>query len=105
MTVQIRHLGAAFSRPSDSPHGPLEEPYALHLFGVPLTEETAESIGRRQDELAASLPVSGRKPLTFLAPSEGLTDALPEASMQRLRRLKQERDPRGTVRGNVGILG
>lgn len=105
MTVQIRHLGAALAGPSDSPHGPLEEPYALYLFGVPSTEEASEGIGRRQSELAAALPVSGRKPLTFLAPGESLPDALPEASMQRLRRLKQERDQRGTVRGNVGILG
>lgn len=40
----------------------------------------------------------------LLAPSQCLADALPETSMQRLRRLKQERDPRGTVRGNVGIV-
>jgi hypothetical protein len=65
----------------------------------------SEGIGRRQGELAAALPVSGRKPLTFLAPGEGLPDALPEASMQRLRRLKQERDAHGRVKGNFGILG
>ncbi|HEX7352034.1 FAD-binding oxidoreductase [Brachybacterium sp.] len=105
MTAQIRHLGAAFAQPSDSPHGPLDEPYGLYLFGVPSSEEAAEEIGHRQAELADSLPVSGRTPLTLLAPSQDLSAALPDASVQRLRRLKHERDPRRTVRGNVGIMG
>lgn len=105
MTVQLRHLGAAFAQPSDSPHGPLEEPYALHLFGMPASEDVAEEIGRRQTEIAESLPVSGRKPITFLAPSEGLAAALSETSTRRLRQLKQARDPRGLVSGNVGIAG
>ncbi|MFD0473597.1 hypothetical protein ACFQ0B_39050 [Nonomuraea thailandensis] len=35
LSVQVRQLGGAFARPSDSPQGPLTEPYALYLFGIP----------------------------------------------------------------------
>lgn len=103
MTVQIRHLGGALAGPSDSPHGPLREPYAMFMFGVPTSPEIGEAIGAKQAALAAALPVTGRKPITFLNPSEGLADALPEASVQRLRRLKDRHDPRGIIRGNVPI--
>lgn len=104
MAVQIRHLGGALARPSDSPHGALSEPYAVYMFGVPATTEAAAAIGTKQAGLAAALPASGRKPITFLNPAERLSDALPEASMQRLRKLKDERDPRRIVQGNFSIL-
>lgn len=104
MTVQIRHLGGALAGPSDSPHGPLTEPYAAYLFGVPTDPTVARAITAKQSALAATLPVSGRKPVTFLNPSERLTGALPAASIDRLRRLKAVRDPAGLIRGNFGIL-
>lgn len=104
MTVQIRHLGGALARPSDSPHGALAEPYAVYMFGVPTSPEVAESITLRQSELAASLPVSGRKPISFLSPSERLSDALSSSSLQRLRRLKDEYDPTLIVHGNFSLL-
>jgi hypothetical protein len=103
MTVQIRHLGGALSQPSDSPHGPLREPYAVYLFGVPASAEIAASIRATQERLIASLPVTGRKPITFLAPSESLAQALPATSLQRLRRLKDVRDPDGIIRGNFDL--
>ncbi|MGP4916849.1 FAD-binding oxidoreductase [Brachybacterium tyrofermentans] len=105
MTVQLRHLGGAFAQNTDNPHGALEEPYAAYLFGVPSSPEVAAGIRDRQAELAASLPVSGRKPISFLSPTETLAAALPDTSMQRLRRLKEERDPQQTLRGNFSILG
>lgn len=105
MTVQVRHLGGALARPSDSPHGPLAEPYAVYLFGVPRSPDDADSISIRQAELAAALPVSGRKPISFLNPSEQLSDALPAASLQRLRRLKLRYDPHGIIRGNFRLPG
>ncbi|WP_109507211.1 FAD-binding oxidoreductase [Nocardioides speluncae] len=104
MGVQVRHLGGAFASPSDSPHGPLSEPYAVYMFGIPATPELAASIGAKQAALADALPASGRKPATFLNPTERLSDALPDASMQRLRRLKADRDPRGIIQGNFSIL-
>lgn len=105
MTVQIRHLGGALAEGTGNPHGALEEPYAVYLFGVPSTPEVAAGISDRQAELASALPVSGRKPITFLSPTETLASALPDASMQRLRRLKEELDPQQTLRGNFSILG
>lgn len=105
MTVQVRHLGGALARPSDSPHGPLAEPYAVYLFGVPRSPDDADSISIRQAELADVLPVSGRKPISFLNPSEHLSDALPAASLQRLRQLKRHYDPHGIIRGNFRLPG
>jgi hypothetical protein len=104
MTVQIRHLGGALARPSDSPHGPLTEPYAVYMFGVPSSPVVADAIGAKQRSLASDLPVSGRKPLTFLNPTETLGDALPAASIERLRRIKATHDPAGTIRGNFSTM-
>ncbi|MGC5166208.1 FAD-binding oxidoreductase [Luteimicrobium sp. DT211] len=103
--VQVRHLGGALARPSDSPHGPLTEPYAVYLFGLPLGPDVAAAVAARQAELAAELPTSGRKPVTFLAPHESLADALGAASLERLRALKADRDPRGVLRSNFPVHG
>lgn len=104
LSVQVRHLGGALSQPSDSPYGPLVEPYAVYMFGVPATAEISESIVNKQAAVANSLPISGRKPVTFLNPSEDLTDALPAASIERLRLLKTQRDPERVIRGNFSVL-
>ncbi|GAA3428732.1 FAD-binding oxidoreductase [Streptosporangium nondiastaticum] len=104
MTVQIRHLDGAFSQPSDSPHGPLTEPYAVYMFGSPTDPDTANAIASKQRALAEALPTSGRKPLTFLNPNETLGDALPTASLQRLRQIKTIHDPAGTIRSNFSAM-
>lgn len=100
MSVQIRHLGGALARPSDSPHGPLTEPYAVYMFGAPSDPVAATTITAKQQALATALPTSGRKPVTFLNPSESLADALPAEAIDRLRRIKAERDPAGLFRSN-----
>lgn len=103
MTVQIRHLGGALAQPSDSPHGPLREPFALYMFGVPSSTAVREAILDRQAALADTLPTGGRVPLSFLDPSRRLSDALPAPSIRRLQSLKSRLDPAGLLRGNVGI--
>ncbi|MFW6599972.1 FAD-binding oxidoreductase [Propionibacteriaceae bacterium Y2011] len=103
MAVQLRHLGGALAGPSDGPHGPLVEPYALYLLGPAPTPELARAVSARQAELVAFLPISGRKPVTFLNPTEELSDALSPASLERLRRLKDERDPDRIIRGNFAV--
>ncbi|MGO1407227.1 MAG: FAD-binding oxidoreductase [Brachybacterium sp.] len=103
MMVQIRHLGGAFARPSDSPHGPLTEPFGLYLFGVPTSRGSRAAIRARQAQLTAALPTSGRVPLSFLDPSRRLSDALPEPSLRRLRALKSRLDPAGLLHGNVEV--
>ena len=103
--VQIRHLGGALASASDSPHGALHEPYALYTLGLPLDENIAVDVETKQRLLAESLPVSGRKPVTFLNPSESLADALPQASIARLRTIKLDRDPTNVFRSNFGATG
>lgn len=105
MTAQVRHLGGALTEPSDSPHGPLPEPYALYLFGVPSDPATVRGIEAKQRELLSGLPVAGRKPVTFLNRDEQLADALPAAAVERLRRIKTERDPDGGIRSNLSAHG
>jgi FAD/FMN-containing dehydrogenase len=95
MAVQVRHLGGALARHSDSPHGALAEPYLAYLFGVP-----SPAVADRQRVLAAALPTSGRKPATFLNPDENLSDALGPDALTRLRALKADRDPNGIFRAN-----
>ena len=100
LSVQIRHLGGAFTRPSDSPHGPLTEPFALYLFGLP-TDPAA--VLAKQARYAESLPVSGRKPFTFLNPRESVADAFSPAAVARLRTIKQAVDPKGVFRGSFPV--
>ncbi|GAA4619721.1 FAD-binding oxidoreductase [Actinoallomurus vinaceus] len=104
LSVQIRHLGGAFTQPSDSPHGPLTEPYALYLFGIPTDPATAQAVADRQRVLAEALPVSGRKPLTFLNPGETVADAFAPASLARLRDVKHRHDPHNVFRSNFPVL-
>lgn len=105
LSVQLRHLGGAFAQPSDTPQGPLTDPYLLYLFGLPLDPDLTARVIERQGALAAALPVTGRKPMTVLSSNESLADAIPPASMDRLRRIKAEQDPAGRFRSNFGVLG
>ncbi len=100
MSVQIRHLGGAFAQPSDTPHGPLLAPFAAYMFGAPGVTGSAAEIVAKQGALAAALPTTGRKPVTFLGPTEQLADALPAEAIERLRAIKSERDPQGLFRSN-----
>jgi len=102
--VQVRHLGGALADASDSPSGPLTEPYAVNLLGVPTDAAAAAAIRGRQREIVAALPVSGRKPVTFLGAGERLSDALRPETVERLRRIKAERDPGNVIRANVSVL-
>jgi FAD/FMN-containing dehydrogenase len=104
--VQIRHLGGALSGACDSPHGPVSEQYLLYLLGLPFTPELAEAIHARQAEFAAVFEqaATGRKPFTFLAPSDRAAAAFGPDALARLRRIKRERDPLATIRSNYPVL-
>ncbi|MEV4313223.1 FAD-binding oxidoreductase [Actinocrispum sp. NPDC049592] len=101
LSVQIRHLGGAFAQPSDSPHGPLTEPYAIYLFGLP-----GDGVPARQNDLITDLTphISGRKPFTYLAPGENAAAAITPDALTRLRTIKRERDPQGVFRSNFPVL-
>lgn len=100
LSVQIRHLEGAFARRSDSPHGPLTEPYALYMFGIPTTPATADAVAGKQSAFADALPISGRKPFTFLNPDETAANAFTPEALARLRRIKTRHDPHNTFRSN-----
>jgi FAD/FMN-containing dehydrogenase len=105
LSVQIRHLDGALARPSDSPHGPLAEPYALYLFGIPTDPATAEAVTAKQRTLADALPASGRKPFTFLNTDETVTDVFTPDVLARLRGIKRHHDPRNVFRANFPVEG
>ncbi|GAA2662533.1 FAD-binding oxidoreductase [Streptomyces aculeolatus] len=107
LSVQLRHVGGALARPSDSPHGALAEPYLLYFFGVPFSPEVAAGIPPRRDGLLEALGsyVSGRKPYTFLGPGESAADAFGAGSLARLRAVKRARDPQGVFRSNYPVGG
>jgi len=103
LSVQLRHLGGAFTRPSDSPHGPLTEPFALYLYGIPRDPAIAEAVAAKQVALAGALPTSGRKPFTFLNPTETVADAFTPDVVARLRTIKSHNDPGGVFRSNFPV--
>lgn len=94
LSVQVRHLGGAPARPTDNPHGPLNELFSVYLFGLPTTEEVAESITEKQAELGQALPTSGRKLQHFRVG--------PAAAVQsRLRQAETSGDMRDHVSDSV----
>ena len=103
LSVQVRHLGGALARPSDSPHGPLAEPYLLYLFGIPADPAKAEAVTAKQREMADALPISGRKPFTFLNPDETVADAFTPDVLARLRDIKYRTDPHNVMRSNFPV--
>ncbi|WP_262391513.1 FAD-binding oxidoreductase [Nocardiopsis sp. CNR-923] len=107
LLAQVRHLGGALAGPSHSPQGPMAEPYALYMFGVPGTPEAAAGVRARQEEFAAALApyVSGRTPFTLLSPGKTAASAFPAGALERLREVKRDRDPRGVIRSNYPVLG
>jgi hypothetical protein len=105
LSAQLRHLGGAFTRPSDSPHGPLAEPYALYLFGLPTDPAAADAVSRRQRDFAEALPTTGRKPFTFLTPTETVADAFTPDVLVRLRDLKHHHDPHNVFHANFPVRG
>jgi hypothetical protein len=103
LSVQLRHLGGALARPSDSPHGALTEPYLLSMLGVPGRGVTARDITAAQDRLAAASPVSGRTPFTFLEPRQAAADAFAPGVLARLRDIKHRYDPGNLFRGSFPV--
>ncbi|GAA2642604.1 FAD-binding oxidoreductase [Nonomuraea recticatena] len=93
ISVQIRHLGGALARPSDSAAGQVDEPYLLYMFGLPGVEEKQRKIAE-----------GGRKPFTFLSPDESAAAAFPAGTLERLRDIKRRHDPANVFRSNYPVL-
>ncbi|GAB4583070.1 FAD-binding oxidoreductase [Nocardia sp. IFM 10818] len=108
LNIQIRGLGGALaeSRPDGGARGPVTEPYALYLLGLGLPhllEDIRARFGDLVDALGAH--ITGAKPYTFLAPGESAAAAFDQATLTRLRDIKQARDPHNVIRANFPVLG
>ena len=89
----MRRLGGALTRPHHGPHGTIDEPYAVGLFGIPFTPDHDPALVAKQNALVAALgdAVVGRKPFTFLGSTETAAAAFRPADLARLREIKAER--------------
>lgn len=105
--IQIRHIGGALARtrPDGGARGPVTEPYLAYLLGLGLPQ-LADAVRGRRDEIVDALGAhsSGRKPFTFLSAGESAAAAFDDATLARLRALKQARDPQGVIRSNYPVL-
>ena len=108
MLVQIRGLGGAFATgsPGDGAVRPVPEPFQLFALGVPAVPELAAAIphGFAAVDAALGASVSPHRMPNFTG--EGQQDAAGYDSdrLARLRRIKLERDPYGTIRSNKPVL-
>ncbi|NUR28392.1 MAG: FAD-binding oxidoreductase [Catenulispora sp.] len=103
--LQVRHLGGALAQDRPGPHGPLTEEYAVYMVGLALTPEAGAAVAAKQAELTARLgdAVTGRKPVTFLGPTDTLSDAFSPEQTERLRTTKQKWDPQGRFVSNFPV--
>ncbi|MET9486625.1 FAD-binding oxidoreductase [Nocardia sp. NPDC006630] len=106
LAMEIRHLGGAFARASDSAAGQLTAPYCLIAIGMVTTPESKAAIqARRQQYRDALRPVlADRAPFTFLTPGDTAARAFPPATLTRLRAIKHSHDPHAVIRANYPVL-
>ncbi|MFB7718471.1 FAD-binding oxidoreductase [Nocardia sp. NPDC056100] len=105
--MEIRHLGGAFAKPSDSAAGQMTAPYCLIAIGiVPTPESRAAFESRRQQYRDALRPVlADRAPFTFLTPGDSTARAFPPDTLTRLHATKRSHDPHAVIRANHPVLG
>ncbi|GAA1996199.1 FAD-binding oxidoreductase [Catenulispora subtropica] len=105
LAVQVRHLGGALAEERPGPHGALSEEYAVYMLGLALTPEGGAAVAAKQAELTARLgdAVTGRKPMTFLGPTDSLAHAFSAEEMDRLRATKKKWDAEGRFVANFPV--
>ena len=108
MIVQLRHLGGALARgtESDGPVGAITEPYQLFSLGVPMSPELAVALemGLAGLQVAMDGHLSGRTPYTFLCADSDPGRAFSATALERLRQIKRSVDPNGVIRSNRPVL-
>jgi FAD/FMN-containing dehydrogenase len=107
MLVQLRGLGGAFA---DEPAVPsavrrVTEPFQLFALGVPMVPELAEAIphGIAAVEGAVAHLTSGHRMPNFVPVGGSDAGGYDAGRLERLRRIKAERDPRGVIRSNKPV--
>ncbi|MFI5541481.1 FAD-binding oxidoreductase [Nocardia sp. NPDC051900] len=106
MGIQLRQLGGALAEPTRGAAPPFAEPYALSLQATGSDPDTVAAVLATQKRIIADLGarVSGRKPYTVLSAGDSVAEVFDTGTLDRLRKLKQARDPHGVFRANFPIL-
>jgi FAD/FMN-containing dehydrogenase len=109
IVTQLRGLGGGFARtsPGSGAVAPVEEPFQLFAVGVPAVPELAQAIPaafRALDEAVEGLATGHAMP-NFTPDGAPNSVCYPPETLERLRRIKLERDPQGTIRSNKPVLG
>ena len=105
---QIRHLGAAFTTGSvtEGAAGHIDAPYQLFALGIPAVPALVEPIraGLDRVELAVAPVSSGTTAPNFLRAGGDVDRCWPADVRARLRAIKADADPLGTIRSNRPVL-
>ena len=100
--IQIRHLGGALKRPSDTPAGAVTAPYLINFGGMQPNPQAGTALEERTSHYLEQLTsVNTNKTLfNFLDHRQTVADALDANTLARLRDIKRTRDPNGVFRSN-----
>ncbi len=106
--VQIRPLGGAIAtpHPDKGAAGHIEQPFQLFCVGIPAAPGLAEAIVASLQRIDGSLRGAGsvlRLP-NFLGREQERFSCWTPTALVRLREIKQQRDPQGTIRSNRPVL-
>jgi FAD/FMN-containing dehydrogenase len=109
IVTQLRGLGGGFARtsPAAGAVAPVGEPFQLFAVGVPAVPELVPVIERTFQALGgavAGLAVGHALP-NFTPDGAPNSLCYPPETLDRLRRIKRERDPLATIRSNKPVLG
>jgi hypothetical protein len=109
MLVQLRGLGGAFADEPAVPSAvrPVAEPFQLFALGIPMVPELAEAIPHGLAAVEASVAhlASGHRLPNFVPVGGSDAAGYDAGRLERLRRIKAERDPRGIIRSNKPVAG
>ncbi|MBU3067008.1 FAD-binding oxidoreductase [Nocardia sp. NEAU-G5] len=105
MGIQLRQLGGALGEPTRGAVPSFAEPYALCLQAIGSDPDTVAAVHATQKRIIADLGarVSGRKPYTVLSAGDSVAEVFDTGTIDRLRKIKQARDPHGVFRANFPI--
>ena len=106
--VMLRHLGGALRRPGAvaSACSHVDADFMVHALGAPLGGPEHDAAIRAILPALADTLVgrsTGRVPLTFLAPGEGLDRVFGDEELARLRAAKERVDPDAVIRANHAL--